>query len=76
MTIVIAPNTTRIGDTAITIWKCATTNMVSESGRSTGTLPRNRPVNPPLINVKTKPMANSMGTVRWMFPRHSVSTQL
>ena len=65
-----------MGATAITMWKWATTNMVSESGTLTVTLPRNRPVNPPLMNVKMKPMANSMGTVRWMLPRHSVSTQL
>ena len=43
---------------------------------STLTLPRNSPVNPPITNVLMKPMANSMGTVRWMSPRHSVSTQL
>ena len=58
------------------MWKCATTNIVPDSGMSTGTLPRNRPVSPPLMNVKMKPIANSIGTVKWMSPRHSVSTQL
>ena len=72
----MAPNTTRIGAIAITMWKCATTNIVSDSGRSIVTLPRNRPVSPPLMNVKMNPIANSIGTVRWMLPRHSVSTQL
>ena len=72
----MAPNTTRIGAIAITMWKWATTNMVSDSGRSTITLPRNSPVRPPLMKVKMKPIANSIGTFRWMLPRHSVSTQL
>jgi len=65
-----------MGDTAITMWKWATTNMVPESGMSTGTFPRKRPVNPPLMKVKMKPIANSMGTVKWISPRHNVSTQL
>ena len=58
------------------MWKCATTNSVCDSGTSTGTLPRYSPDRPPLTNVKTKPMANSIGTVKWMLPRHRVSTQL
>ena len=70
------PNTTRIGDTPITMWKCATTKYVLDSGMSTLTLPRNSPVNPPITNVLMKAMANSIGTVRWIWPRHSVSTQL
>ena len=72
----MAPNTTRIGAIAITMWKCATTNIVSDSGRSTVTLPRKSPVSPPLMNVKMNPIANSIGIVRWMLPRHSVRTQL
>ena len=35
-----------------------------------------RPVKPPIENTKMKPIANSMGTVKWMSPRHNVSTQL
>jgi hypothetical protein len=58
------------------MWKCATTKYVPDSGTSTVTLPRNSPVRPPLMNVKMKPIANSIGTVRWMSPRHSVRTQL
>ena len=65
-----------IGATPITMWKWATTNIVSERGTSTTTLPRNRPVRPPFTKVTMKPSANSIGTVRWMSPRHSVSTQL
>jgi len=64
------------GAIPITMWKCATTNIVSDSGMSTTTLPRNRPVRPPLTKVKMNAMANSIGTVRCMLPRHSVSTQL
>ena len=67
---------TRIGETPITMWKCATTKYVSESGTSTITLPRKRPVIPPMTKVMTKAMANSIGTVRWMLARHSVSVQL
>jgi hypothetical protein len=58
------------------MWKCATTNIVSDSGTSTTTLPRNSPVSPPLTKVTMKASANSIGTVRWMSPRQSVSTQL
>ena len=65
-----------IGATPITMWKCATTNMVSESGTSTTTLPRKSPVSPPFRKVTMKASANSIGSVRWMSPRQSVSTQL
>ena len=51
-------------------------NMVSESGTSTTTLPRKSPVSPPLRKVTMKASANSIGIVRWMSPRQSVSTQL
>ncbi len=60
----------------MTMWKWATTNMVSDSGTSTTALPRNRPVMPPFTKVTMKPMANSMGIVRWMLPRHKVRIQL
>ena len=43
---------------------------------STGTLPRKSPVRPPLMNVNTKPIAKSIGTVKWMLPFHNVRTQL
>lgn len=72
----MAPKITRIGATPITMWKCATTNMVSESGTSTTTLPRNSPVSPPLTKVTMKASANSIGGLRWMSPRHSVKIQL
>ena len=72
----MAPKMTMIGATAMTMWKCATTKKVSDSGTLTVTLPRNRPVNPPWMNAKMKPMANSIGTVKWMLPCHRVSTQL
>jgi hypothetical protein len=65
-----------IGAMPITMWKCATTNIVSESGTSTTTLPRNSPDSPPLTKVMMKPSANSIGVLRWMLPRHRVSTQL
>ena len=70
------PKITSSGETPITMWKWATTKYVFDSGMSTLTLPRNSPVRPPITKVLMKPMANSMGTVRWMSPRHSVSTQL
>ena len=38
--------------------------------------PRNRPVMPPLMKNSKKAIENSIGTVRWMFPCQSVSTQL
>jgi hypothetical protein len=72
----MAPKITMIGATPMTMWKCATTNMVSDSGTSTTTLPRKSPVSPPLRNVTMKARAKSIGMVRWMSPRHSVSTQL
>ncbi|MNM99986.1 hypothetical protein D3C81_1125700 [compost metagenome] len=70
------PNTTRIGDTPITMWKCATTKYVFDSGISTLTLPRNSPVSPPMTKVLINAIANSIGTEKWMSPRHSVMTQL
>ena len=72
----MAPKTTRIGATPITMWKCATTNMVSDNGTSTTTLPRNKPVMPPLTKVTMKASAKSIGSVNWMLPFHSVSVQL
>ena len=65
-----------IGDTPITIWKWATTNYVADNGTSTVTLPRNSPVSPPCDEREDEAIANSIGTVKWMSPRHSVSTQL
>ena len=47
----------------ITMWKWATTNMVSESGMSTETLPRNNPVMPPFRKVRMKAMQNNIGMV-------------
>ena len=67
---------TRIGATPITMWKWATTNIVSESGTSTTTLPRNSPVSPPFTKVTMKAEREQHRHVRWMSPRHSVSTQL
>ena len=40
------------------------------------TLPKNNPVSPPWINVNIKPIANSIGTLKWIFPCHNVRTQL
>jgi hypothetical protein len=67
---------TMIGATPITMWKCATTNIVSDSGTSTTTLPRNSPESPPFTKVMMNPMANSIGVLRWMLPRHRVRVQL
>ena len=53
-----------IGDTPITMWKWATTKYVSDNGMSIVTLPRNKPVRPPWINVNMNPIANNIGTRR------------
>src|SRR3546814_19502686 len=37
---------------------------------------RIRPVKPPIVNTKMKPMANSMGVSKVRDPRHIVATQL
>src|SRR5712691_9358211 len=34
------------------------------------------PERPPMTNIDTKPMANSIGVVNWMLPRQSVPSQL
>ena len=34
------------------------------------------PDRPPITNIDTKAIAFSIGTVKWMFPRHSVPSQL
>ena len=64
------------GATAITMWKCATTKSVSDSGILTVALPRKSPVIPPLIKNSRNAIENSIGMVRWIFPCQSVSTQL
>src|SRR2546428_468473 len=34
------------------------------------------PESPPMTNIETNPMANSIGVVNWMLPPHSVPSQL
>src|SRR3546814_1300639 len=41
-----------------------------------GAMARIRPVKPPIVNTKMKPMANSMGVSKVRDPRHIVATQL
>ena len=43
---------------------------------SMGATDRIRPVNPPIVNTKMKPMENSIGVSNVMDPRHIVATQL
>ena len=64
------------GATPITIWKWATTNIVSDSGTSTTTLPRNKPVMPPFKNVMMNASENSIGMVSWILAFQRVKVQL
>src|SRR5580700_8644995 len=57
-------------------WKWPTTNAVSCKGMSRVGCARNGPLRPPETNSDTKPMANSIGVYRRMFPRHNVPSQL
>ena len=41
-----------------------------------GATARIRPVKPPIVNTKMKPMANSIGVSKVMEPRHIVASQL
>ncbi len=59
----IAPKMAMIGAAPMTVRKCATTSIVSETGTSTTTLPRNNPLSPPLAKVTMNACANSMGSV-------------
>ena len=43
---------------------------------STGTSESTRPVKPPTVNMKIKPMANSIGVSKVIDPFHIVATQL
>src|SRR5256885_7675820 len=43
---------------------------------SIGMIARIRPVNPPMVNTKMKPTANSIGVSKLIEPRHMVVSQL
>src|SRR2546422_3000022 len=43
---------------------------------SIGIIARMRPVNPPMVNTKMKPTANSIGVSKLIEPRHMVASQL
>src|SRR3989442_3311922 len=43
---------------------------------SIGMIARMSPVNPPMVNTKMKPTANSMGVSKLIEPRHMVASQL
>src|SRR5258707_12948169 len=43
---------------------------------SIGMIARMRPVNPPMVNTKIKPTANSIGVSKLIEPRHMVVSQL
>ncbi len=43
---------------------------------SIGATARIRPVNPPMVNTKMKPSANSIGVSKVIEPRHIVAIQL
>ncbi|MNR01534.1 hypothetical protein D3C85_1173400 [compost metagenome] len=43
---------------------------------SMGATDRIRPVKPPMVNTKMKPIENSIGVSNVMDPRHIVATQL
>src|SRR6218665_912507 len=49
---------------------------MSCNSTSSGAMARNRPVNPPIVNTKMKPTANSIGASKVIEPRHMVAIQL
>src|SRR6266849_8044643 len=57
-------------------WKWATTKYPSCRYKSKEGCARNSPERPPLTNSDTKPMANSIAQVNWMFPPQRVPSQL
>src|SRR6267378_84815 len=60
----------------ITLWKCATRNMLLCSTKSTGGTASKTPVMPPITKVTTKPTANSTGVRYTIRPRNIVNSQL
>src|SRR5215470_13120193 len=69
-------NAANNGAIAMTRWKWATTKYVSWSWISAADVPRKIPLNPPLTNIDTNPIANNPAAVKRIRAPQTVPSQL
>src|SRR5262249_5311052 len=70
------PKAANSGAIAITGWKGGTTKYVSCNEMPAADVPRKSPLNPPLTNIDTNPMANKPAAVNLIRAPHTVPSQL